>query len=89
MKIVNVTPKAPAVSVFMLNSGEVYRLVNGSTDILMVTERFESTLGANGMRRGDRLVRSSVSLTTGKIVSWKGHEREHCVVLKATLEVSE
>lgn len=77
MKIVNTTPKAHTISVFMLNPGEVYRMINGSTDILMVTEKCEEgTL-------------SSVSLTTGNVIPWNGHEREHCVVLKATLEVSE
>ncbi|AXY81847.1 hypothetical protein HOU14_gp22 [Dickeya phage Luksen] len=85
MKIVNVTPKAPAVSVFMLNTGEVYRMANGSTDILMVIEKRESYQDSFK----SRVVRSSVSLTTGKIVPWNGHEKEHCVVLKATLEVSE
>lgn len=86
MKIVNVTPKAPAFSIFMLNSGEVYRMVNGSTDILMVIESREE-----GVRAGikSRLVRSSVSLITGKTIPWNGHENERCVVLKATLEVSE
>ncbi|AXY81953.1 hypothetical protein [Dickeya phage Mysterion] len=91
MKIVNATPKAPAISVCMLNTGDVYRMANGSTDILMVIERFENVLDSFKRHMiGDvRLVRSSVSLTTGKVVPWSGHEKEHCVVLKATLEVSE
>lgn len=86
MKIVNVTPKKPTVSVFMLNSGEVYRMANGSTDILMVIEKREHAT-QDGYK--SRVVRSSVSLTTGKVVPWNGHEREHCVVLNTTLEVSE
>lgn len=86
MKIVNTTPKKPTVSVFMLNSGEVYRMANGSTDILMVTEK---RIEPDGIGYKSRVIRSSVSLTTGKVIPWNGHENEHCVVLKATLEVSE
>lgn len=86
MKIINNTPKKPTVSVFMLNSGEVYRMANGSTDILMVIEKREELTPA-GYK--SRVIRSSVSLTTGKVIPWNGHEKEHCVVLKATLEVSE
>lgn len=87
MKIVNLTPKKPTIRVSMLETGSVYRMAQGSQDALMVIEREIITAGRHGAE--PRTVRSSVSLTNGRTIPWNGHEQTDCVVLNATLEVSE
>lgn len=84
MEIVNVTAKKSYVTPIMLEKGTLYQLTGRSMnkEILMVVENRAYTSLT-------KLERRSVSLDTGEIVPWEGHEHKECVILKGKLEVSE
>lgn len=80
MKIIDNTTPDTYVFVDNLKAGTIYRMYKNCSEIFMVVQSNQ-----NGFTTR---IKHSVSLTTGRIIPWEGHERQRCEILNATLEVS-